>query len=155
MCLQALPFIRSAPVILASLLPTSYDDNLGLFDPDHPPAGVRLAVHVRRADLDQVRPARELVREQTPPDVVGLLNLRQLAAGRRRVVFLGLLEGGVGGVFALDPLQPDPLAFPEPHLDGRSLRAGEDVDQHFGLGRSKIREMAFAGEIPGIVKASW
>jgi small subunit ribosomal protein S14 len=27
--------------------------------------------------------------------------------------------------------------------------------QHFGLGRSKIREMAFAGEIPGIVKASW
>jgi small subunit ribosomal protein S14 len=27
--------------------------------------------------------------------------------------------------------------------------------QHFGLGRSKIREMAFAGEIPGIIKASW
>ena len=27
--------------------------------------------------------------------------------------------------------------------------------QHFGLGRSKIREMAFAGEIPGMVKASW
>lgn len=27
--------------------------------------------------------------------------------------------------------------------------------QHFGLGRSKIREMAFAGEIPGVVKASW
>ena len=27
--------------------------------------------------------------------------------------------------------------------------------QHFGLGRAKIREMAFAGEIPGIVKASW
>jgi small subunit ribosomal protein S14 len=27
--------------------------------------------------------------------------------------------------------------------------------QHFGLGRSKIREMAFAGEIPGITKASW
>lgn len=26
---------------------------------------------------------------------------------------------------------------------------------HFGLARSKIREMAFAGEIPGIVKASW
>lgn len=26
---------------------------------------------------------------------------------------------------------------------------------HFGLGRAKIREMAFAGEIPGIVKASW
>jgi small subunit ribosomal protein S14 len=25
----------------------------------------------------------------------------------------------------------------------------------FGLGRAKIREMAFAGEIPGIVKASW
>jgi small subunit ribosomal protein S14 len=27
--------------------------------------------------------------------------------------------------------------------------------QYFGLGRAKIREMAFAGEIPGIVKASW
>lgn len=27
--------------------------------------------------------------------------------------------------------------------------------QHFGLGRAKIREMAFAGEIPGITKASW
>jgi small subunit ribosomal protein S14 len=27
--------------------------------------------------------------------------------------------------------------------------------QHFGLGRAKIREMAFAGEIPGVVKASW
>lgn len=25
----------------------------------------------------------------------------------------------------------------------------------FGLARAKIREMAFAGEIPGIVKASW
>lgn len=27
--------------------------------------------------------------------------------------------------------------------------------QHFGLGRAKIREMAFVGEIPGVVKASW
>ena len=27
--------------------------------------------------------------------------------------------------------------------------------QHFGLARAKIREMAFAGEIPGIMKASW
>jgi small subunit ribosomal protein S14 len=27
--------------------------------------------------------------------------------------------------------------------------------QHFGLARAKIREMAFAGEIPGMVKASW
>jgi small subunit ribosomal protein S14 len=25
----------------------------------------------------------------------------------------------------------------------------------FGLGRSKIRELAFRGEIPGLVKASW
>ena len=25
----------------------------------------------------------------------------------------------------------------------------------FGLARAKIREMAFVGEIPGIVKASW
>ena len=27
--------------------------------------------------------------------------------------------------------------------------------RQFGIGRSKIREMAFAGDIPGIVKASW
>jgi small subunit ribosomal protein S14 len=27
--------------------------------------------------------------------------------------------------------------------------------QHFGLARAKIREMAMAGEIPGVVKASW
>jgi small subunit ribosomal protein S14 len=27
--------------------------------------------------------------------------------------------------------------------------------QYFGLARAKIREMAFAGEIPGITKASW
>ena len=26
---------------------------------------------------------------------------------------------------------------------------------HFGLARAKVREMAFAGEIPGITKASW
>jgi small subunit ribosomal protein S14 len=25
----------------------------------------------------------------------------------------------------------------------------------FGLGRMKVREMAFAGEIPGMTKASW
>jgi len=25
----------------------------------------------------------------------------------------------------------------------------------FGLGSTKIREMAFAGEIPGVIKASW
>ena len=25
----------------------------------------------------------------------------------------------------------------------------------FGLGRNKIREMAFKGDIPGVVKASW
>jgi small subunit ribosomal protein S14 len=27
--------------------------------------------------------------------------------------------------------------------------------RQFGLARSKVREMAFAGEIPGITKASW
>jgi small subunit ribosomal protein S14 len=27
--------------------------------------------------------------------------------------------------------------------------------RQFGLGRAKIREMAFAGDIPGVVKASW
>jgi small subunit ribosomal protein S14 len=27
--------------------------------------------------------------------------------------------------------------------------------RQFGLGRAKVREMAFSGEIPGITKASW
>jgi small subunit ribosomal protein S14 len=27
--------------------------------------------------------------------------------------------------------------------------------RQFGLGRTKIREMAFVGDIPGITKASW
>lgn len=27
--------------------------------------------------------------------------------------------------------------------------------QHFGLARAKVREMAMAGEIPGVTKASW
>jgi small subunit ribosomal protein S14 len=27
--------------------------------------------------------------------------------------------------------------------------------QHFGLARAKVREMALAGEIPGVTKASW
>ena len=29
------------------------------------------------------------------------------------------------------------------------------VFRKFGLGRSKLRELAFKGEIPGVVKASW
>ena len=29
------------------------------------------------------------------------------------------------------------------------------VYRKFGLGRSKIRDLAFRGDIPGIVKASW
>lgn len=27
--------------------------------------------------------------------------------------------------------------------------------RQFGLGRAKVRELAFAGEIPGVTKASW
>lgn len=27
--------------------------------------------------------------------------------------------------------------------------------RQFGLGRSKIRDLAFAGDIPGVIKASW
>jgi len=29
------------------------------------------------------------------------------------------------------------------------------VFSQFGLGRAKVRELAFAGDIPGITKASW
>jgi len=27
--------------------------------------------------------------------------------------------------------------------------------RQFGLGRAKVRELAFAGDIPGVIKASW
>lgn len=36
-------------------------------------------------------------------------------------------------------------------ITGRS----RGVFRQFGLGRAKIRELAFQGDIPGIVKASW
>ena len=32
---------------------------------------------------------------------------------------------------------------------------GRGTFRMFGLGRNKIRELAFKGEIPGVVKASW
>ncbi len=32
---------------------------------------------------------------------------------------------------------------------------GRGTFRMFGLGRSKIRELAFQGDIPGVVKASW
>ncbi len=34
-------------------------------------------------------------------------------------------------------------------------KAPRGVFRKFGLGRSKIRELAFAGDIPGVTKASW
>ena len=37
------------------------------------------------------------------------------------------------------------------HLTGRP----RGTFRQFGLGRSKIRELAFAGDIPGVTKASW
>jgi small subunit ribosomal protein S14 len=36
-------------------------------------------------------------------------------------------------------------------ITGRS----RGVFRQFGLGRAKVRELAFAGDIPGITKASW
>ncbi|MCC6212976.1 MAG: 30S ribosomal protein S14 [Burkholderiales bacterium] len=36
-------------------------------------------------------------------------------------------------------------------LTGRS----RGVYRKFGLGRSKLREMAMRGEVPGVIKASW
>ena len=37
------------------------------------------------------------------------------------------------------------------HLTGRP----RGTFRQFGLGRSKIRELAFAGDIPGVTMASW
>jgi len=37
------------------------------------------------------------------------------------------------------------------HLTGRP----RGTFRQFGLGRTKIRELAFAGDIPGVTKASW
>ena len=43
------------------------------------------------------------------------------------------------------------------HLRARCNLTGRPrgTFRQFGLGRSKIRELAFAGDIPGVTKASW
>jgi small subunit ribosomal protein S14 len=46
--------------------------------------------------------------------------------------------------------EPDPSA--QPLRDHRSSRG---TFRQFGLAGAKIREMAFAGDIPGVTKASW
>ena len=35
------------------------------------------------------------------------------------------------------------------------MLAGWELYSGFGLARAKIRELAFAGDIPGVTKASW
>ena len=42
-----------------------------------------------------------------------------------------------------------------PINESREADAMSGTFRQFGLGRAKIREMAFAGEIPGVTKASW
>ena len=42
-----------------------------------------------------------------------------------------------------------------PANDSAEADALSGTFRKFGLGRNKIRELAFKGDIPGIVKASW
>jgi small subunit ribosomal protein S14 len=37
----------------------------------------------------------------------------------------------------------------------RAHRAPRGVYRKFGLGRTKLRELALRGEVPGVIKASW
>jgi len=47
-------------------------------------------------------------------------------------------------------------AYPTRHRNRCELTGrGRGTFRMFGLGRNKIRELAFKGDIPGMVKASW
>ena len=56
---------------------------------------------------------------------------------------------------------PGPAEAPaqrQPHAPAQPLRNHRSSARHlppFGLGRAKIRELAFNGDIPGVTKASW
>ncbi len=39
--------------------------------------------------------------------------------------------------------------------ESREANAMSGTFRQFGLARNKIREMAFSGDIPGVIKASW
>jgi large subunit ribosomal protein L5 len=58
--------------------------------------------------------------------------------------------GAPGTAEAAPQCQPDPSA--QPLRPDRSRRG---TFRMFGLGRNKIRELAFKGDIPGVTKASW
>lgn len=59
--------------------------------------------------------------------------------------------------FALLALQRLPRNANPTRLRARCAITGRPrgTFQQFGLGRTKIREMALSGEIPGVTKASW
>ena len=57
-------------------------------------------------------------------------------------------------IFALQKMPRDGSAV---RVRNRCLLTGRPrgVFRRFGLGRTKVRELAMNGEIPGVIKASW
>lgn len=58
---------------------------------------------------------------------------------------------------AMFALQKMPRDGSEARVRNRCLLTGRPrgVFRRFGLGRTKVRELAMNGEIPGVIKASW
>ena len=93
-------------------------------------------------------------REQKRRDTV-----RKFAA--RRVEIMTTLKSSSASdedkAVARDKLQKLPRDSSPVRLRNRCALTGRPrgVFKKFGLGRSKLREIALRGEIPGVIKASW
>ena len=93
-------------------------------------------------------------REQKRRDTV-----RKFAA--RRVEIMTALRSSSASdedkAVARDKLQKLPRDSSPVRLRNRCALTGRPrgVFKKFGLGRSKLREIALRGEIPGVIKASW
>ena len=74
-----------------------------------------------------------------------------VAVAARVVVALVLLASGVGKLAALPRNGSAVRIHNRCEVTGRP----RGTFRQFGLGRAKIREMAFEGNIPGVTKASW
>lgn len=81
-------------------------------------------------------------------------------AARRSEIMVVLRSSSAGDeekAAARDKLQKLPRNASPVRLRNRCALTGRPrgVYKKFGLGRSKLREIAMRGEIPGVIKASW
>ena len=93
---------------------------------------------------------RELKRDATGRQVRQEVRRAEGDRERRQEVRRRALRRAPGAAEAAAQRLPDAPAQPL-RLTGRP----RGTFRKFGLGRNKIRELAFKGDIPGVVKASW